>query len=435
MSSTIKIKRSAVEGKTPTTGQLELGEIALNTYDGKLYFKKSVNAVETIVALQESTSNTLTIDSSGFTNSSANNIAAVLDDLDTAINNILANVLTKDNSTYYAPTAAYHPATKAYVDAQVAQSTQVDDTVYSAVTNSTNTRILSTAPITKTIRYYVQAVHEDGYVYASEINILYDNNDIYVSEHSIINTYGADLINFSAILLGNEITLTATPKVSDQITIRFIRNILEDFPEIGLTEDTAATAISSVPFSGTNFVHYEVVAQNTSNDDLEKVNIVLLTDGTDLYETGKNIIRSSVDPVSSYSVAVNSGYINLLATSPDSNQRVYRVARIHSATAWEETTTTSTSQTTIESESSSSYRTLFFTVRVSDTTASEYQQIELLVTHDGTDVYMVETSNIYTNDNLATFTADINSGNIRLLATPASTNSTLFQVTRKILDL
>ena len=34
---TIKIKRSAVSGNAPTTAQLELGELALNTYDGKLY--------------------------------------------------------------------------------------------------------------------------------------------------------------------------------------------------------------------------------------------------------------------------------------------------------------------------------------------------------------------------------------------------------------
>tara|TARA_B100000945_G_scaffold283619_1_gene252790 strand:- start:407 stop:1798 length:1392 start_codon:yes stop_codon:yes gene_type:complete len=33
----IKIKRSAVQGNAPTVAQLELGELALNTYDGKLY--------------------------------------------------------------------------------------------------------------------------------------------------------------------------------------------------------------------------------------------------------------------------------------------------------------------------------------------------------------------------------------------------------------
>ena len=39
MASTIKVKRSAVQGKAPTTGNLETGEIALNTRDGRLYSK------------------------------------------------------------------------------------------------------------------------------------------------------------------------------------------------------------------------------------------------------------------------------------------------------------------------------------------------------------------------------------------------------------
>ncbi len=51
MSTPIKIKRSAVQGKVPTTGDLQLGELALNTYDGKLYTKKSAAGVDTIVDL------------------------------------------------------------------------------------------------------------------------------------------------------------------------------------------------------------------------------------------------------------------------------------------------------------------------------------------------------------------------------------------------
>ena len=37
MASNIKFKRSAVQNRVPTTAQLDLGELALNTYDGKLY--------------------------------------------------------------------------------------------------------------------------------------------------------------------------------------------------------------------------------------------------------------------------------------------------------------------------------------------------------------------------------------------------------------
>ncbi len=40
MANTIILKRSATPGKVPTTAQLALGEIAINTYDGLIYIKK-----------------------------------------------------------------------------------------------------------------------------------------------------------------------------------------------------------------------------------------------------------------------------------------------------------------------------------------------------------------------------------------------------------
>lgn len=49
MANTIQIKRSAVQGRVPTTTQLALGELAVNTYDGLLYLKKKTGEVETIV--------------------------------------------------------------------------------------------------------------------------------------------------------------------------------------------------------------------------------------------------------------------------------------------------------------------------------------------------------------------------------------------------
>lgn len=44
----IKIKRSAVEGKIPTADQLPLGEVALNTYDGKFFASKNVGIGTTV---------------------------------------------------------------------------------------------------------------------------------------------------------------------------------------------------------------------------------------------------------------------------------------------------------------------------------------------------------------------------------------------------
>ena len=48
MTQTLKLKRSAVQGRAPTTSDLELGELAINTTDGKIYIKKSVSGTESI---------------------------------------------------------------------------------------------------------------------------------------------------------------------------------------------------------------------------------------------------------------------------------------------------------------------------------------------------------------------------------------------------
>lgn len=51
MANTILLKRSAVAGKVPLTSDVPLGSLALNTYDGKLFTKKSVSGVESIVEI------------------------------------------------------------------------------------------------------------------------------------------------------------------------------------------------------------------------------------------------------------------------------------------------------------------------------------------------------------------------------------------------
>jgi hypothetical protein len=50
MANSIKIKRSAVAAKVPLTTDLALGELAINTYDGKLYLKKD-NGTESIITV------------------------------------------------------------------------------------------------------------------------------------------------------------------------------------------------------------------------------------------------------------------------------------------------------------------------------------------------------------------------------------------------
>lgn len=64
MANTVVLKRSAVTGRNPTTSDLALGELALNTYDGNLFFKKdsgtaSIVTVATLAGTQTLTNKTL----------------------------------------------------------------------------------------------------------------------------------------------------------------------------------------------------------------------------------------------------------------------------------------------------------------------------------------------------------------------------------------
>lgn len=49
MANVIKMMQSAVGGKVPTTAQMPLGVLAINTTDGRLFLKKNVSGVESII--------------------------------------------------------------------------------------------------------------------------------------------------------------------------------------------------------------------------------------------------------------------------------------------------------------------------------------------------------------------------------------------------
>ena len=72
MTQTVQLKRSATAGAIPSTSDLELGELALNTYDGKAYIKKSVGGTESIVEVGAESSSEITVMKHYLYNASAN---------------------------------------------------------------------------------------------------------------------------------------------------------------------------------------------------------------------------------------------------------------------------------------------------------------------------------------------------------------------------
>ena len=65
MAQTVKLKRSSTAGKVPTTSNLELGELAMNTADGKVYFEKNDGSVSVQTILTTDSQTTGSIELTG----------------------------------------------------------------------------------------------------------------------------------------------------------------------------------------------------------------------------------------------------------------------------------------------------------------------------------------------------------------------------------
>jgi hypothetical protein len=87
MANTLLVKRSAVSGNVPSTSALALGELAVNTYDGKLFFKKNDGAESLVEVSNEGHTHT-SVDTTDF------EIA-----VDTAVGSIVGDVLPATDDT------------------------------------------------------------------------------------------------------------------------------------------------------------------------------------------------------------------------------------------------------------------------------------------------------------------------------------------------
>ena len=81
MAQIVKLKRSAIAGKLPTTSSLALGEIAINTNDGKIFFERSGSSVTVQSIL---TTNTITPITGSLNLSGSDYVIAVTGSINTA---------------------------------------------------------------------------------------------------------------------------------------------------------------------------------------------------------------------------------------------------------------------------------------------------------------------------------------------------------------
>ena len=96
-------------------------------------------------------------------------------------------------------------------------------------------------------------------------------------------------------------------------------------------------------------------------------------------------------------------------------------------------TTTSIATTPVDTFAVAAYRTANYICQI--TNGTSYNTIHITVIHDATNVYINQYLEIFTGTSEGVFDADISGGNVRLLFTAATTNSTVVKVIRTCINI
>ena len=521
----IKLRRSATSGAIPTTANLDLGELAINTYDGKLFLKKNVSGTESIVEIGSSTESqeavwteyvyTATASQTTFVGSDDNSNTLSYTPL---FLQVFLNGVLLDNGTDYTATSG---SSVVLVNAaaagdllQVASFVKVigdGDIVVNSFTGdgSTAAYTLTANPDTEdNTTVFVDGVYQEKDTYTvsgttltfdanvpngASIEILIGSRNVTLSNIADLSISGDLVVDDGARSLTYDVSAGELNHAGATFHINKSNGVdvaigNDDFyvdmstsrvgigttspsyklsvsGNIGLTDgvSTASHALVGGNYYIQNTGAYSTIFQTAGIerariDSSGKFGIGTTSPASNLH------IKTSVDNSLSQGLVIersantDRGYINYnggafqfrstvgdpivfgetdsehLRVAPDGNVGIGTNAPNAKLQVEEygidttETSTTATTQVAIHTMAAATFRSARFTVQVTNSTDSTYHLTEILMIHDGTTPSITEYGTIFTGSAEATFDADISSGNVRLLATPASTDSMEFKV-------
>lgn len=371
----IKLKKSSVVGKAPLTGDIDYGELAINYADGRLYYKDASNNIKNFIdsdLIQTALSavggsqnvfNKIAVAGQGTVEADSTGDTLTL----VAGSNItLTTNASTDTITISATTTG----------GTIGSATQIDLKSYTG-DSSTTTFAVSYEPVTE--------------------------QHVFVNINGVLQQVDAYTIS------GNSITLAEAPAAGDDVEIRTFRL------QTGQVEVRDYVSYIYQPSTATSTFQDSDINGRVLAYDIGKLDVFLngsrLTNGLDY---------TAVDGVG----------VTLLGGVADSGDTVaissFASAALLDPTyqfvSSEEDFTTTDSSQVVDTYSLAEYRTAKFLVQLEKDSDSKYHATEILLTHNGSTVFMTEYGTIMTDSSLGTFDADINSGMIRLLVTPTLTN-------------
>ena len=265
----------------------------------------------------------------------------------------------------------------------------------------------------------VLAGNGTGIVKFSDLTI---DGTIRMSDNEIrTNTSNADLV------------LTASGTGTIQTAVADINGGAIDGTVIGASTPAAAT-FSTLSVNGSMVIDGVTITDNTISTNASNANLELSASGTG-YVNINSISLPNSDGTAGQVLQTDGNGQLAWFTSPI----LFDSTSIDDSTA---TLTGNSSTQVIDSFALATYRSAKYHIQISDATADRYTLIEANLTHDGTNAYVStfgaatngvgDGSTIYDSIDIS---ADINSGNVRLLGTVNNTNNQVIKLVRRVIKV
>lgn len=230
MTTNIKLRRSAVQGKIPTTVQLELGELAINTYDGTIYLKKDDGA-ESIVTIQEVTQSL--IDSLNVTAAGVQTNSVVLGTDTTG--NYVATIGGTANEIEVTGSGSETASVTIGLpnDIDIAGSITVSS-IYDLVGETANTATVTQTEIASFAaasyssgKFIIQATDNvSSEVHVTEILVVHDGVTAGATEYGSIYTGSNALATYDVDINAGNVRILATAESTNNTTYKITENLI-----------------------------------------------------------------------------------------------------------------------------------------------------------------------------------------------------------------
>ena len=241
-----------------------------------------------------------------------------------------------------------------------------------------------------------------------ECSVVHNGTTATVSVYNVVNTGSNDLITLTAAINGSNVELSAAG--------------LE--PNLRVHAYTFSTGTYQA-------AHYIVVATNASEGHSSICEAAVVSDGTNAYisQYGLNSTKGTDQILLTVGHAGSTTTVSATSTSGGSTTvNAYRVNLTRGEGA-------SSASAVLDSVSASTYRSAKYNVQVVDETSGNYEILECNVMHDGSSAYVAEFGNTGSSTGLITITADINSGNLRLIGAINNLNDHVVKVVRRVVKV